>query len=115
MRDFELVSISLDKAEDKDKAAAFLYKQAAGMSKKVENTVKKEGRSTNHYLFTGSTDDLAATLDKDMPGPIPHTILVAPGGEIVWRHNGPINRLETVNAILDKLNRFYAPTPVTKK
>jgi len=115
MRDFELVTISLDKAEDKDKATAFLFKQAAGMSKKVESTVKKEGRTTNHYLFTGSTDDLAAVLDKDMPGPIPHTILVAPGGEIVWRHNGPINRMDTVNVILDKLNRFYAPAPVTKK
>jgi hypothetical protein len=46
-----------------------------------------------------------------MPGPIPHTILVAPGGEIVWRHNGVINRMDAVNAILDRMNRFYAPTP----
>jgi thiol-disulfide isomerase/thioredoxin len=111
MRDFELVSVSLDKPADKAKAEAFLFKQAAGMSKKVENTVKKEGRTTNSYLFTGSNDELIASLDKDMPGPIPHTILVAPGGEIVWRHNGVINRMDAVNAILDRMNRFYAPTP----
>ena len=118
MRDFELVSISLDKPADQAKAEAFLFKQAAGMSKKVESSVKKEGRKTNSYLFAGSNDELAAALDKDMPGPIPHTILVAPGGEIVWRHNGVINRLEAVNAILDKMNRFYSPTPAkapTKK
>jgi hypothetical protein len=54
---------------------------------------------------------LSSTLDKEMPGPIPHTILVAPGGEIVWRHNGVINRMDAVNAILDRMNRFYAPTP----
>ena len=84
------------------------------MSKKVENSLKKEGRTTNSYLFAGSNDELAAALDKDMPGPIPHTILVAPGGEIVWRHNGVINRMEAVNAILDRMNRFYSPTPAKK-
>ncbi|MCX6920761.1 MAG: redoxin domain-containing protein [Verrucomicrobia bacterium] len=109
MRDFELVTISMDKPEDKAKAEAFLFKQAAGMSKKVETSLKKEGRTTNSYLFAGSADDLAAALDKDMPGPIPHTIVVAPGGEIVYRHNGIINRDDTANAILDKMNRFYSP------
>ena len=79
------------------------------MSKKVEASLKKEGRTTNSYLFAGSADDLAAALDKDMPGPIPHTIVVAPGGEIVYRHNGIINRDDTANAILDKMNRFYSP------
>jgi len=118
MRDFELVTISLDKASELPKAQAFLFKQAAGLSKKVEGTLKKEGRTTNHYLFAGSGDDLAAALDKDMPGPIPHTILVAPGGEIVWRHNGVIDHATAVNAILDRMNRFYspsAPKPSAKK
>ena len=111
MRDFELVTISLDAAQDLAKAEAFLFKQAAGLSRKVEGTLAKEPmpRTTNSYLFTGSTDDLAAVLDKEMPGPIPHTILVAPGGEIVWRHNGIIDRQEAVNAILDRMNRFYSP------
>jgi hypothetical protein len=112
MRDFELVTISLDKPEDKAKAEAFLFKQAAGLSKKVENSLKKEGRTTNSYLFAGSGDDLAAALDKEMPGPIPHTIVVAPGGEIVYRHTGVIDRAETENAILDKMNRFYSPGAV---
>src|ERR1043165_1100222 len=85
MRDFELVTISLDAAQDLAKAEAFLFKQAAGLSRKVEGPLAKEPmpRTTNSYLFTGSTDDLAAVLDKEMPGPIPHTILVAPGGEVV--------------------------------
>jgi thiol-disulfide isomerase/thioredoxin len=111
MRDFELVTISLDDPADLPKAEAFLFKNAAGMSKKIEASVAKEGRTTNSYLFTGSTDDLAMVLDKDMPGPVPHTILVAPGGEIVWRHTGVIDRLVTVNAILDRMNRFYSPAP----
>jgi peroxiredoxin len=109
MRDFELVTISLDKPSELPKAQAFLFQQAAGLSRKVEASVKKEGRATNHYLFAGSGDDLAAVLDKEMPGPIPHSILVAPGGEIVWRHNGVLNRGAALTAILDKMNRFYSP------
>ena len=109
MRDFELVTISLDKPSELPKAQAFLFQQAAGLSRKVEASVKKEGRTTNHYLFAGGGDDLAAVLDKEMPGPIPHTILVAPGGEIVWRHNGVLDRGAALTAILDKMNRFYSP------
>jgi thiol-disulfide isomerase/thioredoxin len=112
MRDFELVTISLDTPADMPKAEEFLFKQGAGLSKKVAASVVKEGRATNSYLFAGSADELAASLDKDMPGPVPHTILVAPGGEIVWRHTGIIDHAEAVNAILDRLNRFYSPTPV---
>ena len=114
MRDFELVTISLDTPADMPKAEEFLFKQGAGLSKKVAASVVKEGRATNSYLFAGSADELAASLDKDMPGPVPHTILVAPGGEIVWRHTGNIDHAEAVNAILDHLNRFYSPTPVKK-
>lgn len=111
MRDFELVTISLDEPTDLPKAQDFLSKQASGMSKRVQASVVKEGRTTNSYLFTGTSDALAAVLDKDMPGPIPHTILVAPGGEIIWRHTGVIDRAAAVTAILDRLNRFYSPAP----
>ena len=108
MRDFEVVTISLDKPADLPKAEAFLFKQAAGLSAKVANSVKKEGRTTNHYLFAGSMDELTAVLDKEMPGPIPHTIVVAPGGEVVYRHNGLLNREDVANAILDKMNRYWS-------
>jgi peroxiredoxin len=114
MRDFELVTISLDEPSDTAKAEAFLFKQAAGMSSKVANSVRREGRATNHYLFGGSTDELAAALDNEMPGPLPHTIVVAPGGQIVYRHNGVINRAEAVNAILDQMNRYYSPPQATR-
>jgi thiol-disulfide isomerase/thioredoxin len=109
MRDFELVTISLDQATDLARAQEFLSKQGAGMNKRVEASVMKEGRSTNSYLFSGTTDELIAVLDQNMPGPIPHTIVVAPGGEIIWRRNGVIDRAAAVSAILDRLNRFYSP------
>ncbi len=56
-RDFELVSISLDVAKDEAKAQAFLQKQGAGLTKASQASVTKEGRATNHYLYTGANQD----------------------------------------------------------
>jgi peroxiredoxin len=73
-RDFELVSISLDVPKDTAKAQAFLQKQGAGLTKGSQASVTKEGRATNHYLYTGVNQDaLVAALDTDWPGPLPHT------------------------------------------
>lgn len=107
---FELITISLDSPAQQNRAQAFLEKQGAGVSKRVQKTLDAEGRRTNHYLFTGaSQDDLAAALDTDWPGPVPHTVLVAPGGEIVWRHNGVIDPAEARTAIIAALTPYYQP------
>ncbi len=112
MRDFELVTISLDLPKDEAKAQAFLQRQGAGLSKRVQPTVTKEGRKTNHYLYTGAgQDELAAVFDHDWPGPLPHTVLVAPGGKIVWRHNGVIDHAQTRAAIVAALKPYYALPP----
>ncbi len=109
MRDFELITISLDKQEDLPRVEAFLKKQSAGTLPRIRQGLAKEGRTTNHYLFTGKDDELAQVLDKDMPGPIPHTVLIAPGGEIVYRCNGVIDPQKAATAILDRMDRFYSP------
>jgi peroxiredoxin len=109
MRNFELVTISMDAPKDQAKAQAFLQRQGAGVSKRIQPTVVKEGRKTNHYLYTGSgQDDLVAALDRDWPGPLPHTVLIAPGGEIVWRHNGVIDHATARAAIVTALKPYYA-------
>ncbi len=110
MRDFELITLSLDTPAQAEKARLFLQNQGAGLVKRVQDSVNKEGRRTNHYLVTGgSNDELAAALDPEWPGPVPHTVLVAPGGQIVWRHNGVISLEDTRRAIVDAMSRFYQP------
>ena len=42
------------------------------------------------------------------------SILVAPGGKIVWRHNGVIDRATTVAALADAMTRYYQPEPEKK-
>ena len=110
MRDFELVTLSMDEAKDEPKVIAYLQKQGAGVSPRVLPGVLAEGRKTNHYLYAGAGQDaLAASLDDQWPGPIPHTILVAPGGKIIWRHNGALRREEACAAIVEALKPYYTP------
>jgi len=110
LREFELLTISMDNAKQEARAKAFLEKQGAGMTKNGDKLAKRDGRTTNHYRYTGSgQDSLVAALDTEWPGPLPHTVLVEPGGKIVWRHNGPIDPNVALNAIVQAMTPYYVP------
>ena len=93
-RPFEFVTISLDEPDAKDQ---------------VQSRWRKAHASGKNYIFTGEDKDkLAEALDPKWPGPLPFTLLIVPGGEVVYRHNGPIDPLELKKAIVDYLGRTYA-------
>lgn len=109
LREFELITISLDLPADKSKAEAFLGKHRAVVSNKLRKSVIAEGRKTNNYLYTGaSIDDLIAALDPDWTGPAPYSLLVDANGKAVYRKVGRIDPAALTKAILDTLGRFYA-------
>ena len=109
-RDFELITISLDDLKDLDKAKAFLEKQGAGLPNRLKAALKAEGRATNSYLFTGAnTNELITALDPAWPGPAPHTVLVGPTGNVLWRHNGPVNGDELRAKVLEYMGEYYKP------
>lgn len=92
-RDFELVTISVDQPEETAKALAAL---------------KEHHASCRNYIFTGENQDaLADAIDKAWPGPVPHTILIAPGGKIVYRKNGEIDAKALKKVLADTLGRTY--------
>ena len=110
LRDFELITISTDDPKDSAKVKAFLEKRGAGLLDRLKPSLKAEGRTTNSYIFKGAdTNALVKALDPEWPGPLPHTILVGTNGEILWRHNGPVNGEELRALILEKMGRFYQP------
>lgn len=110
MREFELVTLSLDAPADLPKVKAFLEKQGAGVSAGRMASVRAEGRGTNHYVVEGAdTDALAKALDPQWKGPVPYTLLVAPGGEILWRHDGPIDQAEACAEIIKAMKPYYTP------
>jgi thiol-disulfide isomerase/thioredoxin len=92
-RGFELVTISMDEPEQKDAALDFL---------------KQKHVSGKNYVFTGEDKDrLVSSLDPEWRGPVPHTLLIAPGGKVVYRKTGQIDPLEVKRAIADYLGRTY--------
>jgi len=110
MRPFELVTISTDLPEDKAKAEAFLKRNHAGLPPHLKPGLEKEGRSTNHFLYTEpGMDPLIKALDPEWTGIQPYTVLVSPGGKIAFRHRGPIGEGELLGKILEVLTPYYQP------
>ena len=61
----------------------------------------------NYILKTGDHDAFAKALDKEWPGPVPYTLVVAPGGKVVYHKVGAIDPLEVKRAIVSHLGRTY--------
>ena len=88
-RAFELVTLSYDPAEQKGEALAFLKKQEA---------------SNKNYLYdSADRDKLAEAVDEGWSGAAPFTLLIRPGGEIIYRKEGPIDPLEVRRLIVKNL------------
>ena len=110
-RDFEFISISMDDPKMESQAKKFLEKQHASPPGRLKRELAREGRTATNYLYTGaSTDNLIKALDAQWPGPLPHTVLVAPGGNILWRHNGPVDMAKLQDFVIDTLGHYYTPT-----
>jgi thiol-disulfide isomerase/thioredoxin len=110
LRDFEFISISMDDPKELPAVKAFLEKHNAIVPEKLKPSLKAEGRKGNAYLFNeASSEALIQALDPEWPGPIPHTLVVAPGGEVIFRHNGEIDGEELRAKILEHMGRFYLP------
>jgi thiol-disulfide isomerase/thioredoxin len=92
-RDFEMVTLCLDRPNRREQALAFLQGQAA---------------SCRNYIFSEQDRDaLAEALDPDWNGALPHTLLIAPGGEIIYRHTGMIDPLEVKRAVVNYVGRYF--------
>jgi thiol-disulfide isomerase/thioredoxin len=92
-REFELITITADPPEREEQALAVL---------------KKEHASSTNYLFTGENEyELAEALDDKWEGPLPYTLLVAPGGKVIFRKQGELDPLELKRAIVGYLGRVY--------
>ena len=92
-RAFEFVSISMDKPEKRESALELLKKNHLS--------------SANYIPGFENLDKFAEALDKDWPGALPYTLLIAPGGKVLYRKTGAIEPLEVKRAIVEYLGRTY--------
>ena len=63
--------------------------------------------ATNFVLNVDDRDKFAEALDREWPGPVPYTLLIAPGGKVIYRKTGAIDPLEVKRAIVTYLGRTY--------
>lgn len=92
-RDFRFVTISTDEPEARDKAPEVLKKNHVA--------------ATNYHLNVKDRDKYGDLLDKDFPGPMPYTMLIAPGGKVLYRKTGAVDPLELRKAIVAHLGSTY--------
>jgi thiol-disulfide isomerase/thioredoxin len=94
-RDFEFISLSADKLDQKEKALKFLTSKNAAVK---------------NYIYAG-TDiyELISIVDPEWDGALPYTVLVEPDGNIVYKKMGPIDPLELKRVIVDHpmIGRYY--------
>ncbi|WP_431216364.1 TlpA family protein disulfide reductase [Puia sp. P3] len=94
-RGFQLVSISMDESKARKKALAFLEKKQA---------------SSPNYIFTGEDKyRLIETIDPKWQGALPYSLLVEPGGKIVYARQGAIDPEQLKKIIFDDpyMGRIY--------
>jgi thiol-disulfide isomerase/thioredoxin len=94
-RAFEFVSISADKPEAKDAALSFL---------------EKKNSAVKNYIF--SKDDtyaLIEAIDPEWDGALPYSILLEPGGKVVYKTQGTIDPLALKRMIVEHpmMGRYY--------
>ena len=92
-RPFRLVTVSLDDPAKKEAALAVLR--------------DKHVSCTNYLAAFKDRDRFADRLDKKWDGPLPHTLVIAPGGKVLYRKTGPLDPLEVKRAVVDYLGRTY--------
>jgi peroxiredoxin len=91
-REFELVTISMDDIGKKQNALNFL---------------KKKQASTKNFILDGDKYKFIEALDKKWEGSLPYTLLIAPGGKILYSKQGTIEPLELRRLIADSIGRIY--------
>jgi peroxiredoxin len=90
-RGFELVTISTDEPARRGKA--------------LEVLKKLQCSSSNRLLGAEGKYEMIEAVDKDWSGALPYTALIAPGGKVLYRKQGPIDVLELRRAIVAWLGR----------
>jgi thiol-disulfide isomerase/thioredoxin len=94
-RQFEFISISADKQERKNEVLNFLKTQQA---------------SNKNYIFNkDDVYEMIEAIDPEWQGALPYTLLIEPGGKIVYRKQDTIDPLGMKKLIVGNkyIGRYY--------
>jgi thiol-disulfide isomerase/thioredoxin len=92
-REFFTATLSADTPDNAEKVLAFLKKNEASVKNVILNIDDK---------YT-----LIEAVDPKWLGGLPYTLLIKPGGDVLYRHMGEIDPLELKKAIVGYLGRYF--------
>lgn len=94
-RDFEFISISADDPSKQNKVLKFLQ--------------DNQSSSTNYLFNIDDKYKLIEAIDPNWQGALPYTLLIEPGGKIVYSKQGAIDPAELKRVIVDDkyIGRYY--------
>ncbi len=93
-RNFQMYTVTIDPLEVREPA---------------EKILQQNHVSCTNYIFRGDDRDrLAEAIDPQWAGPVPLTLLIAPGGSIVRRWTDSFDPAELKAEIVEHLGRTYA-------
>ena len=89
-RDFEVVTVSVNRPDEEKNVLKFLQQQQASC--------------TNMIFASAEREKLINAFDPDWQGPVPYTVLIAPDGGLLYRETGSIDPLALKRTIVKALN-----------
>jgi peroxiredoxin len=93
-RGLDFATVSMDRPVSKEKVLKFLTeKQASGM---------------NYFWNGGTSYDAVEIIDPEWQGSLPYTLLIKPGGEVIYKYEGPVDMLSLRKAIIGEFGRYFA-------
>jgi len=91
-RDFELITVCLNRPDEEAKVLEFLKKAQASM--------------TNYIFASDDRESLMNQFDPEWPGAVPYTVLIHPDGRIIYRESGSIDPLALRRKIVSSMNEL---------
>ncbi len=94
-RDFQFISISADEPAKKDKALKFLQ--------------QAEASNTNYIFNIDDKYKLIEAIDPKWQGALPYTMVIEPGGKIIYAREGPVDPAALKMLIVNDptIGRYY--------
>jgi len=89
-RDFELVTVALNRPDEGKAALEFLK--------------KKEASCKNLIFASAEREKLIDAFNPEWQGEIPYSVVIAPGGKIIYRESGSIEPLALKRALVAAMN-----------
>ncbi len=94
-RDFEFISLSVDDVKKRDKLLDFL---------------KETNSSLPNYVYSAEDKyEMIEAVDEQWNGALSYTLLIEPGGNVIWNHQGTVDFQELKTVIVDHemIGRVY--------